>query len=105
MSKRDQYVRSMNERGVDGQRKKEEIVNEYEKEKRYILQEERKRFNVDAFGRYKGGVPQKDKGPARGNAWGNPSQLHDPELHNFKNNPTPDYQFVTKEDALAFKHH
>jgi hypothetical protein len=57
MSKRDEYVKKMNERGIDGQVKREAAMNEYEKEKREFLENERKRFNVDAFGRYKGGVP------------------------------------------------
>jgi hypothetical protein len=58
---------------------------------------------VDVFGRYKGGVPQKEKGLNRGTAWGAPGSLHNTWMHNFKNNPSPDYQFITQEDALAFK--
>ncbi len=76
----------------------------YEIEKREILKAERKRFNVDEFGRCKGGVPRKELGEIRGNAFGEPGSLHNVDYHNFKNTPLPDSQFVTREDALAFKH-
>jgi len=46
----------MTERGFDGQLLKQRYKKgSYAEEKFKILQEERKKFNVDAFGRYKGG--------------------------------------------------
>ena len=46
----------MTERGFDGQLFRErQKKGTYADEKLKILQEERKKFNVDAFGRYKGG--------------------------------------------------
>ena len=50
-------------------------------------------------------VPQKGKGEIRGSAMGDPNSSHDELLHNMKNTPEPDSQFVTSEDALAFKHY
>lgn len=46
----------MTERGFDGQLLRQRYQKgTYAEEKFHLLQEERKRFNVDAFGRYKGG--------------------------------------------------
>ena len=46
----------MTERGFDGQLLKQRYKKgSYAEEKFKILQEERNKFNVDAFGRYKGG--------------------------------------------------
>lgn len=69
------------------------------------MKEERKKFNVDEFGRYRGGIPQKSKGYMRGNAMGEPGSYHDALNHNFAINPIPDNEFVTTEDAMAFKHY
>jgi hypothetical protein len=41
-----------------------------------LLKEERKRFNVDNFGRYKGGLPQPNKGNVRGTSMGQVGVLH-----------------------------
>jgi len=47
------------------------------------LEEERKKFNVDKFGRYKGGVPNKDNSYlARGKSLLGPSLHHEPRIHN-----------------------
>ena len=80
----------MRERGVDGQIIREQSILAYENEKRKFLQEERKRFNVDDFGRYKGGLPRKELGNCRGNSFGQPGSLHNVDYHNFENNPIPD---------------
>ncbi len=53
-------------------------------------------FNVDEFGRYKGGLPQKGKGHIRGNAFGEPGVYHDPSLHNNVVDPFTDSQTVNK---------
>ena len=46
----------MTERGVDGQLfRRRYKKGTYAEEKFKVLEEERKKFNVDAFGRYKGG--------------------------------------------------
>lgn len=46
----------MTERGPDGQLLRQKYKKgSYAEEKFKMLEEERKRFNVDAFGRYKGG--------------------------------------------------
>jgi hypothetical protein len=95
----------MNSRGLDGQRIKAQKFNDFEKEKREIMKAERAKFNVDEFGRYKGGVPKKDRGTYRGNSLGAPGSYHDPLMHNFSNDPNPKEQNVTVEDAMAFKHY
>lgn len=59
------------------------------------MNEERKKFNVDEFGRYKGGLPKKGLGYFRGNSMGLPGQLHDPLYHNFAVNPIPHEEHVT----------
>lgn len=48
-------------------------------------------------------MPQKGKGHKRGGGLSNPGVLHDPLLHNMIVNPHPDSQFVTDEDAMAFR--
>jgi hypothetical protein len=95
----------MNNRGANGQRIKEQKFNDFEREKREIMKEERLKFSVDEFGRYKGGIPQKAKGTFRRNAFGAPGSYHDPLYHNFNNEPNPKEQNVTVEDAMAFKHY
>lgn len=45
----------------------------------------------------------KGRGSKRGNSLGPTGTLHDPLSHNFAVNPHPDSQFVTDQDALAFK--
>ena len=40
------------------------------------LKEQRKKYNVDDFGYYRGGLPQKKKGPVRGNSLGRPGYFH-----------------------------
>lgn len=53
----EQY-RKFTEREKTGQPKKEPYpAGSYAEEKRKILEQERKKFNVDHLGRYKGGVP------------------------------------------------
>ena len=47
-------------------------------------------------------MPNKS-GTKRGGALGLTGTLHDPSVHNMIINPHPDSQFVTDEDAMAFK--
>ena len=48
-------------------------------------------------------VPQKDAGFRRGKSLGSVGLLHEPETHNMLINPDPESQFVTAEDANAYK--
>jgi len=48
-------------------------------------------------------VPRKEGGHKRGGALSNPGVLHEPLIHNMIINPHPDSQFVTDEDAMAFR--
>lgn len=52
---------------------------EYRLEK---LKEWRKKFDVDNHGFYKGGVPRRNGGATRGNAWAPPGVFHSPFYHN-----------------------
>lgn len=46
----------LNDRGEDGQKKRPGYAaGSYAEERRFWLAQERKRFNVDEFGRYRGG--------------------------------------------------
>ena len=66
------------------------------------LKEQRKKYNVDDFGYYRGGLPQKKKGPVRGNSLGRPGYFHQPSVHNFLNNYHADAKLVDSEDAVKF---
>lgn len=81
----------------------------YAEEKLKILEEERKKFNVDMFGRYKGGLPQAGKGPVRrgvhGSSLAPTGMAHDTMVHRMKTDYWPDHQSVTAEDALHFSHY
>lgn len=103
---REENYKNMTQRGPDGHiYKKPFSKGSYAEEKQKILEEERKRFNVDAYGRYKGGVPQKDGGFRRGKSLGSIGLTHEPLVHNMKINREPDSQFVTAEDANAYKNY
>jgi len=103
---RNEFARRYNSRDKAGNTPKEPYPHgSYAESKRKSLAEQRKNFGVDSIGRYKGGVPQKGKGQIRGNAMGAPHEAHDTLLINMKINADPTEQFVTPEDALAFKHY
>mmetsp|Transcript_5430 Transcript_5430/g.4115 ORF Transcript_5430/g.4115 Transcript_5430/m.4115 type:complete len:86 (+) Transcript_5430:437-694(+) len=68
------------------------------------LKKARDLYNVNFLGYYKGGVPKKGRGAARGKSIGNVGEFHQPELHNFLENPHQDTKLVNTEDALMFKH-
>lgn len=105
-AQRMETMRKYSNRGKDGNPiKAEHPSGSYAEKKRQFLADERKKFNVNAFGRYNGGVPQRDKGNMRGTSLGAPGSFHDPAIHNQKINPHPDSQFVTSADALAFKNY
>ena len=67
----------------------------YAEERLNQLKKEREKYNVNYLGYYQGGVPQKDKGPIRGKAMGNPGEFHTPQVHNFLNYYHQDTTFVT----------
>ena len=67
------------------------------------LAEQRKQYNVNHIGYYKGGVPQKGRGTIRGNAMGAPGNFHYPNIHNRLNFHHPDAKVINSEDAIKFK--
>lgn len=69
------------------------------------LKEQRKKYNVNDIGYYRGGVPQKGRGTIRGSAIGRPGEFHSPQTHNFYNNYHGDSKLVTSEDAVKFKNY
>ncbi|KAM3131509.1 DnaJ subfamily B member 9 [Paramecium bursaria] len=77
-------------------------ASEYAQKKMDYLKKEREIFNVDDFGHYKGGLPQKDKGYLRGGALGYVGELHYPEIHHQMRNPFQTEQFLNSDDAEEF---
>ncbi len=67
------------------------------------LKKEREKYNANHLGYYKGGLPQKDRGPLRGKALANTNDFHDPKIHNVLENNHADSHFVTSADAIKFK--
>jgi len=105
-AQRTEYVRKATTRDKSGNTEKEPHPSgSYAEEKQKWLAEERKKFNVDHIGRYKGGVPQKGAGNIRGKALWSPQEFHDPGEHNHYGNPEPDEQVITPDTALEFKHY
>ena len=98
------------ERRID-QREKDGLVHDnkaargsYEEERLAQLQKEREKYNVNHLGYYKGGVPQKNRGPIRAKSLGVPGNFHSPQVHNFLNYNHQDTSFLNQEDAIKFKH-
>lgn len=58
----------------------------YAAERMAELKAERKKYNVNDLGYYRGGVPEKGRGPIRGKAIGVAGEFHAPAVHNFLNN-------------------
>ena len=75
----------------------------YAEERLAELKEQRKKYNVNDLGYYRGGVPEKGRGTIRGGAWGRPGEFHSPQTHNFYENYHADSKTVTSEDAIKFK--
>lgn len=91
-------------RGKDGQTFKEKSrAGSYAEKKLQFLADERKKYNVDYLGRYRGGVPQKGKGNMRGSSLGAPGSFHEPGLHNDLQDQHPDYHRIDQSEASAFK--
>lgn len=67
------------------------------------LAEQRKQYNVNHIGYYRGGVPQKGRGLIRGEALGVPGDFHQPKIHNRLNFHHPDAKLINSEDAVKFK--
>ena len=58
-------------------------------------------MNIDIFGRYKGGLPNKKNGLVRGSALMAPGFYHDNMP--MESNDVPDYQSVDAQKAESFK--
>jgi len=67
------------------------------------LADQRKQYNVNHLGLYRGGVPVKGRGSIRGGAIGRPGEFHSPKIHNELEFYHPDAKTVTSEDAVKFK--
>jgi len=67
------------------------------------LEQERQKFNVNHLGYYNGGLPNKDSGNVRGNAFDSPGMPHNAETHNRHERMERDAFEVTRADADAFK--
>lgn len=67
------------------------------------LKEQRKQYNVNDLGFYRGGVPNKSRGAIRGSAIGVPGEFHSPKTHNFYNFYHPDSKIINSEDTVKFK--
>lgn len=65
------------------------------------MEEQKKKFDVDKLGRYKGGVPSGFW--FRGKAAGYPGMKHNIAAHNMFLNPHPDAYFLNESDANVFK--
>ena len=66
----------------------------YAEQRMKDLAEQRKQYNVNHLGYYKGGVPQKGRGPIRGSALDGPGGFHEPVVHNRLNFFHPDTKLV-----------
>lgn len=86
---------------ADGHTAREE-QSAYESEKREFIKREHKKYNVDAFGRVRGGVPVYRGGNRRGDAANQPGGFNYPDLHNLRINPNPDEQTVDSRDKMAY---
>lgn len=75
----------------------------YAAERLAELKAQRKQYNVNDLGYYRGGLPQKGRGAIRGAALGVPGAFHQPKMHNFLNFYHPDAKTVTSEDSVKFK--
>ena len=75
----------------------------YAAERLAELKQQRLKYNVNDLGYYRGGLPQRGKGPVRGNALGRPGDFHQPMVHNHLENYHQESNLVTSEDAVKFK--
>ena len=66
------------------------------------LKEQRKQYNVNDLGYYRGGIPGKGRGAVRGTAMGVPGEFHQPKVHNWINFYHPDSKLISKEDKIKF---
>ena len=78
-------------------------ADSYAAERKRDLAEQRKQYNVNDMGFYRGGIPQPGRGNLRGSAIGSPGEFHSPQTHNFLENYSYDSNVVTSEDAVKFK--
>jgi hypothetical protein len=58
--------------------KEKPVRGSYAEDRLNQLKKDRAQYNVNDLGYYKGGLPQKDRGPIRGKAIGNVGEFHSP---------------------------
>ena len=58
------------------------------------LKEQRKQYNVNDLGYYRGGIPAKGRGAIRGAALGKPGEYHQVKVHNWFNFYHPDAKII-----------
>ena len=78
-------------------------ADSYAAERGAELAMQRKKFNANHLGMYRGGLPRPGKGPIRGNSLGNIGEFHQPKVHNMMENYHQDSKLVSSEDAVKFK--
>ena len=62
-------------------------------------EEFKRKYNIDEFGRFRGGVPNKKKGTIRGTALETPGKFFSHVVHQDTVDTDPDYQYVTPQVA------
>ena len=75
----------------------------YAAERLAELKEQRKQYNVNDLGYYRGGVPRRGNGAVRGESMSVPGNFHQPKVHNQLNFYHPDAKINTSEDSVKFK--
>ena len=75
----------------------------YAAERLAELKKQREQYNVNHLGLYRGGVPQKGRGPIRGASLGRPGEFHQPKIHNYLNFYHPDAKIINSEETAKFK--
>jgi len=93
----------VSKRDKAGQVRSEAAPGSYAETRMKELAEQRKQYNVNHIGYYRGGLPQKGRGDRRGTALGSPGIFHDPKIHNRLNFHHPDSKIINSEDAVKFK--
>ena len=93
----------MSKRDARGEVRTAPAPGSYAERRMQELAEQRKQYNVNHLGYYKGGVPQKGRGIIRGSALDAPGAFHDPKVHNRLNFHHPDAKIINSEDAVKFK--
>lgn len=100
---REQVLHFKEVRGGDGNRLGHEIAtNQYAVAYKQFLSEQRGKFNVDNNSTYRGGVPNKGAGRARGSALAEPGAFHSEDVHNDMIDPLNAEQIVDSNKVTEF---